>query len=92
MKTGRIYTHHLQDIVDNSNHALRFVHGMSFAEFASDDLTKMATIMALEFVGEAARHLPKSLRAKYPTIRWQHLIELREKLIREYYAVDLDVV
>ena len=51
-----------------------------------------AVIRALEIIGEAARKIPKFIRTRYPAIPWQDMAGMRDKLIHDYFGVDLRVV
>lgn len=49
-------------------------------------------VKTLEIIGEAARHLPKSVRDKYKTIPWKQVTGMRDRLTHEYFSVDLEVI
>lgn len=69
-----------------------FVHGVSFDDFCDNEEKMFAVVRALEVVGEAARHIPKSMRDKYPEVPWKKVTGMRNKVTHEYFGVDLDVV
>lgn len=43
----------------------------------------------LEIIGEAVRNLPENFREKYPSIPWRQITGTRDKLIHEYFGVDI---
>ncbi|MBI5303994.1 MAG: DUF86 domain-containing protein [Chloroflexi bacterium] len=92
MSAKRVYTDYLQDIVDYSEKAMRFVRDVSFDEFGDDEEKIFAVVKMIEIVGEAARHLPKNLRNKYNAIPWKQVTGMRDKMTHEYFSVDLEVV
>ncbi len=92
MSAKRVYHDYLRDIVDHSEKAMQFVHGVTFDDFADNEEKVFAVVRALEVIGEAARQIPKSLRDKYPRVPWKQITGMRNKITHEYYAVDLDVV
>ena len=47
------------------------------------------SIGALNIIGEAAKHLPQSLRDRYPDIPWREVTGMRDKLSHDYFGVDL---
>jgi uncharacterized protein with HEPN domain len=49
-------------------------------------------VRALETIGEAARNIPASLRRRYPQVPWRDLVDMRNKLIHEYFGVDQEVL
>jgi uncharacterized protein with HEPN domain len=92
MSAKRVYTDYLQDIVDYAEKAMRFVRGVSFDDFGDNEEKIFAVVKALEIIGEAARHLPKSVRDKYPAVPWKQVTGMRDKMTHEYFSVDLEVV
>jgi uncharacterized protein with HEPN domain len=92
MRSRREYTDYLRDILDATVKAGRFVAGVDFQAFRCNDEKAFAVIRALEIVGEAAKHLPASLRARYPDVPWQDIMGMRDKVIHGYFGVDLEVV
>jgi len=92
MKTKREYLDYLNDIKDAMEKIEMFTVGQDFEGFVKDDKTIFAVIRALEIMGEAARKIPKSMRIHYPNIPWQDMAGMRDKLIHDYFGVDLQVV
>jgi uncharacterized protein with HEPN domain len=92
MKTRREYLDYLKDIQDALEKIQSFTAGLDFESFAQDDKTTFAVIRALEIIGEAARKIPKAVRSRYPDVPWQDMTAMRDKLIHDYFGVDLRVV
>jgi len=92
MKAKRDYLDYFQDIQDALEKIKNFTAGMDFESFAQDDKTSFAVIRALEIIGEAARKIPKATRSRYPDVPWQDMTGMRDKLIHDYFGVDLRVV
>lgn len=88
----RIYLDYLQDMLDNARRAAQFVEGMSYAEFTKDDKTVYAVIRAVEVVGEAAVSVPEDVRLKYPEIPWRDVKGMRNKLVHQYFGINIEVV
>jgi len=65
---------------------------MSFDDFSGDLKTVDAIIRNLEIIGEAAKHIPVEMRETYPSIPWKEMSGMRDKLIHDYFGVDLKVV
>jgi len=74
------------------NSAVKFVMGMSYAEFIEDEKTIFAVVRALEIVGEAVKNIPETVRKKYPKIPWKDMAGMRDILIHEYFEVNLEVL
>ncbi|RJR43219.1 MAG: DUF86 domain-containing protein [Deltaproteobacteria bacterium] len=92
MKAKREYLDYLKDIQDALEKINDFIAGLDFESFARDNKTAFAVIRALEIMGEAARKIPKSIRSRYPEVPWQDMAGMRDKLIHDYFGVDLRVV
>jgi hypothetical protein len=43
-------------------------------------------------LGEAARNIPEAIRQKYPAIPWKNIMGMRNKLIHEYFGIDISTV
>jgi uncharacterized protein with HEPN domain len=92
MIADRVYLDYARDMLVNTQKALAFVDGMTYADFAKDEKTQYAVIRAIEVIGEAAKMIPDDLRGMYPEIPWREITGTRDKLIHGYFGVNLSVV
>lgn len=88
----RIYSDYIRDILNAINETKEFVEKMNYEAFVADQKTVNAVIRSLEVLGEAVKNIPKSLRKEYPEIPWSKMAGMRDKLIHEYFGVDLEIV
>ena len=69
--------------------AQRFTLGIDFTAFQRNDEKIFAVTRALEIIGEAAKHVPHTVRARYPDVPWRDLAGMRDKVAHEYFRVHL---
>lgn len=89
---SREYVDYLQDMLDNSRLAIGFVKGMDYASFTQDNKTVYAVIRAVEVIGEAATNVPDEIRSKYPSLPWRDIRGMRNKLVHQYFGINMEVV
>lgn len=88
----RIYLDYVQDIIDSIRDIEDFVKGMKFEEFKKDRKTINAVVRSIEVIGEASKKLPASLTVHYPEVPWKKMAGMRDKLIHEYFGIDLEIL
>ena len=88
----REFVDFLEDAIGAMEKAERFVADMSFEEFMKDEKTVFAVLRAIEVIGEAVKHMPMDFRMKFPDIPWRDIAGMRDVLIHDYFAVDLETV
>lgn len=69
-----------------------FIEGMDYEDFIKDAKTIFAVVRALEVIGEASKSIPPSVKNRYTDIPWKDIAGMRDKLIHEYFGVNLKVV
>ncbi len=88
----RIFGDYVQDILDAIMDTSDFTTGMKFENFVEDRKTISAVIRCLEVIGEAAKKMPDEIKDEHPDIPWKSMAGMRDKLIHEYFGVDLEIV
>lgn len=88
----RIYTDYIQDILDSINDIESFIEGMNFKDFKKDRKTINAVVRSIEIIGEASKKIPKHIREMQPDIPWKKMSGMRDKLIHEYFGIDLEIL
>lgn len=88
----REYLDYLQDISESIEKATSFTQGMDYEAFQNHDKTVYATIRALEVIGEATKKIPTSIREEYTEVPWREMAGIRDKLIHDYFGVNMEVV
>ena len=92
MKGQHTYIDYVKDTLEAIEKAAKFVEGMGYEEFTRDDKTIYAVIRALEIVGEAANKIPQDVKDNHAEIPWREIAGMRDKLIHDYFGVNLVVV
>lgn len=88
----RDYSDYFQDIMDSINAVEEFMREIQYEDFKKDKKTIFAVIRGIEVIGEASKNIPKTIRSRYPQIPWNDMTDMRNKLIHEYFGVDIDVL
>ena len=83
---------YLTDILEAIRKIETFVVGVTFEAFSQDAKTIDAVVHNIEVIGEAARHIPEQLRLAYPAVPWKQVVGSRDKMIHEYFGIDLEVI
>jgi uncharacterized protein with HEPN domain len=83
---------YLLDILIAARKALKFLAGMTWEEFERSELHQNAVMRPLEIIGEAARRVSQQTRDAHPEIPWEQMIGIRNRLIHEYFRVNLATV
>jgi len=92
MTSERVYTDYLEDILDAIGKVAQFIQGMTYEHFAQDAKTVFAVIHALGIIGEATKKVPSSVRESYTEVPWRAMAGMRDKLIHDYFGMNLVVV
>lgn len=91
-KEERSIRDYLNDILEMVENICNFTKNMSYEDLEGDKKTLYAVIRCLEVLGEAVKKIPKHIKEEYPEIPWQEIAGIRDKLIHEYFGVDIEIV
>ena len=89
MRRDEVY---LLDILIAARKALKFIEGIDRNEFEDNEIIQNAVLRPLEIIGEASGKISKDFRILHKEIPWSDMIDLRNRLIHEYFRVDYGVV
>ena len=60
--------------------------------FERDELVQNWIVHHLQIIGEATRHLSSPLKERHPEVPWPHIIGMRNILVHDYFAIDIEAV
>jgi uncharacterized protein with HEPN domain len=88
VKDDRVYLAHIRDAL------VRIAEYTSAGReaFMADPRTQDAVVRNLEVVGEATKRVSAETRALAPDVPWKAISGMRDKLIHEYFGVNLEIV
>jgi uncharacterized protein with HEPN domain len=88
----RAWRFYIDDMISFAERVLTYTTGLDQAGFVASPLHYDATIRNLELIGEAATHIPDSVRTAHPQIPWRLIIATRNRLIHGYLGIDNDTL
>lgn len=83
---------YLRHILVEADYLIRYSSNVSFGEFVVDETLQRAFVRSLEIIGEAAKKVPESFRAKHSAVEWRAMAGMRDRLIHGYFGVDYELV
>jgi len=88
-KDPKIFLAHILDSIETLEEYLK---SKKKNDFLKSSLLQDAFVRRLEIIGEAIRNIPEDVRKISPQIPWREVSDMRNKLIHEYFIVDLHLV
>ena len=82
----------IEDIMLSIERICSYTHGMEYSEFTRDYKTQDAVIRNIEIMGEATKSLSEEVRELNQEIPWKSIAGTRDKLIHDYFGVNIDIV
>ena len=89
MEKDKVYVRH---ILDSISIIEGFIAGITYEKFAENKLLQNGVIRELEVSGEASKKLSDEFKESLPGIEWKSIAGMRDKLIHDYFSVDLEAV
>jgi len=78
---------YVEDILECVVQIEEYTTNLVEAEFFTNRLIQDAFLRRLEIIGEASKHVPGSLRQRYPHVEWKEWAGMRDILIHRYFGV-----
>ena len=83
---------YLLHIKDSTKWIIELQKQFNKNEFKESRLFQNGVIREVEIIGEASNKLSKDIKEKYPEVAWIEIIGMRNKVIHEYFGIDLEAV
>lgn len=88
----REWRFYLGDMIAFAEKVLAYTDGFQQPDFVASGLIYDATVRNLELIGEAASHIPESIRLAHPEVPWRQIVATRNRLIHGYLGIDNDTL
>ncbi len=88
-KDNLVYLKHTLDAISRIE---EYTHNISYQIFIKNNLLQDGVIRQIEIIGEATKRLSKEIKEKYSEIPWKDVAGMRDKLIHDYFGVDIGAV
>jgi uncharacterized protein with HEPN domain len=82
----------LEDIIESIEKIERYTEALSLDQFYNDEKTVDAVVRNFEIIGEAAKQVSKTEKLKFIQIPWRKMVGLRNRIVHEYFGIDLNIV
>lgn len=90
MKRGiRLY---IDDVLESITRIEHDTSKLSEKQFEKDITVQDAVIRRLEIIGEAVKHIPQRLKAKYTKVPWKKIAGMRDVISHDYFGIKLERV
>lgn len=83
---------YIEDMIEAAARLASYTDGLGFESFVGDRRTIDAVVRNLEILGEAAKRVPESMRARASEVDWRKIAGMRDVLAHAYFQIDCEIV
>jgi len=88
--TVRDDTVYLLHILDAIKQVEEYLGNIDYEGFSHSRLVQDGVIRQFEIIGEATKNLSNATRDRVPQVPWKNMAGMRDKLIHQYFGVDIE--
>jgi uncharacterized protein with HEPN domain len=88
----RTWQFYIDDMIEFADKVIAYTDGLDQNRFVHSGLNYDATLRNLELIGEAASHVPQTVRDKHHNVPWRLMVATRNRLIHGYLGIDNDTI
>jgi uncharacterized protein with HEPN domain len=89
MKENKVYLSHILDCI---SHIQAYTEGMDEELFNKNFMVQDAVVRNFQIIGEATKRITSEFKMSYSNIPWKKMTGMRDKLIHDYFQIDLETV
>ena len=82
----------LRHMLDAARKAMRVAQGRTRHSLDVDEGLELSLMKAVEMIGEAAAQVGEATRRQCPSIPWNQIIAMRNRLVHVYFDINLDIL
>jgi uncharacterized protein with HEPN domain len=79
-------------MLDAAREAILFVRNRGRTDLENDRMLVLALIKAIEIIGEAANQISQVTKNDLPSIPWEEMTGMRNRLVHAYFDINLDIL
>ncbi len=83
---------YVEDMIEFCGKARAYSSALTEATLTVDAMRYDAILRNLELIGEAATHVPETLRAMAPDVPWRQIVATRNRVAHAYLGISADTV
>jgi uncharacterized protein with HEPN domain len=83
---------YLEDILEAISRINEYTLQRDFNAISKEKITVDAVLRNLEVIGEAATHIPKEIKDKFPEVPWRDISGFRIVVAHHYWKINFDII